>query len=317
MVDEPHVPVLAAQIIALLVPERGGNDQRLIVDATLGAAGHAQQLLEAMGPQGRLIGLDRDPSALQIARKRLEAYGDRVAYVPSPFGDLEEAVGAQDWGKADGVLWDLGISSMHVDEASRGFAFRHDALLDMRMDPTQTLTAADVVNTYSESDLTRIIREYGEERWAARIAKFIVARRRRIPLSTTLELVDVIRAAVPSAARRGGPHPARRTFQALRIEVNAELEQLQSSLPQALAVTREGGRLVAVSYHSLEDRIVKRFFKSEASGETPRLRILTKKPVRPGDEEMRSNPRSTSALMRAAEVLAAPLPDRGFDGSAA
>ncbi len=298
-----HVPVLAGTAVELLVPQPG---ELTIVDATLGAGGHAELLLDAMGSHGRLIGIDRDPHAIDIAKQRLERFGRQVRIVQGAFDELEEIVGAQDWGPVGGVLWDLGISSMHVDDAARGFAFRHDAPLDMRMDPSQPLTAADVVNTYSEEELTRVIRVYGEERWAARIAKFIVARRRRVPLSTTLELVDVIRAAVPSAARRGGPHPARRTFQGLRIEVNKELEQLQSSLPQALTVTRPGGRLVAISYHSLEDRIVKRFFRDQADGEAPRLRMIKRKPLRPSDEEVEQNPRASSALLRAAEILATP-----------
>lgn len=310
-----HVPVLAGAVTALLVPD---ERERVIVDATLGAGGHAERILDAMGQRGRLIGIDRDPSAVEIATQRLARFGDRVRIVNASFDMLEEIVRNEEGSDVDGVLWDFGISSMHVDDAARGFAFRHDAPLDMRMDPTQTLTAADVVNTYDEEELTRIIRSYGEERWAARIAKFIVLHRRRAPISTTLELVEIIRAAVPKAARRGGPHPARRTFQALRIEVNRELEQIESSLPQALSVTRPGGRLVAVSYHSLEDRIVKRFFRGEADGEVPRLRLIKRKPTRPSDEEIEQNPRASSALLRAAEVLASPLPTfTGPDGSAA
>jgi 16S rRNA (cytosine1402-N4)-methyltransferase len=195
---------------------------------------------------------------------------------------------------------------MHFDDPERGFSYQHDAPLDMRMDRTQQLTAKEVVNRYPQRDLTRILREYGEERWASRIAQFIVRERRRRPLSTTLELVELIRDAVPSAARRVGPHPARRTFQALRIEVNGELDALQSSLPQAVAMLRASGRLVAISYHSLEDRIVKRFVVAESRGEVPRLRVLTRSPERPGEAEVIANPRAKAAKLRAAERLAAP-----------
>lgn len=294
-----HVPVLAGVATALLVPE---GSEGIVVDATLGAGGHAERILEA-GAQVRLIGIDRDPQALALAGERLARFAGRVRIVRGTFDRLEEIVGAHSWGRPTGVLWDFGVSSMHVDDAARGFSFRHDAPLDMRMDPDQPLTAADVVNTYQEQDLARVIRVYGEERWAARIASFIALRRRRAPYSTTLELVETIRAAVPSAARRGGPHPARRTFQALRIEVNRELEQIEASLPQAPAVVAPGGRLVAISYHSLEDRIVKRFLREEASGDAPRLRLLGRKPVRPDEREIAENPRASSARLRAAEVL--------------
>jgi len=310
-----HVPVLADAVVALLVP---GPMDAIVVDATIGAGGYAERILEAMGPRGRIIGIDRDERALALAQERLARYGERVTYVHAAFDRLEEIVRDEHEGQVDGVVYDFGLSSMHVDDAARGFSFRQDAPLDMRMDPSQSLTAADVVNTYEEPDLARIIRTYGEERWAARIASFIVLHRRRAPISTTLELVEIIRAAVPKAARRGGPHPARRTFQALRIEVNRELEQIESSLPQALSVTSPGGRLVAVSYHSLEDRIVKRFFRGEADGEAPRLRLIKRKPIRPSEEEIAQNPRASSALLRAAEVLASPRPEfTGPEGSAA
>ena len=207
---------------------------------------------------------------------------------------------------------------MHFDRAERGFSYQHDAPLDMRMDPAQPLTAADVVNTYDERALTRILREYGEERWASRIAKFIVAARARRRIQSTHDLVEVVRAAVPAAARRGGPHPARRTFQALRIEVNAEMEALDASLPQAVASLAEGGRVAAISYHSLEDRRVKRTFASHATGEAPRLRLLTRKPIRPSEDEIARNPRASSAKLRAAERLAAPhSPSLPPSGSAA
>jgi 16S rRNA (cytosine1402-N4)-methyltransferase len=298
-----HVPVLADEVTAILVPEPG---ERKVVDTTLGGGGHAERLLEAMGETGSVLGIDRDPEAIEIASERLRRFGDRAQLVRGNFEDLEEIVGASGWGPVNGVLYDLGVSSMHFDRPERGFSYQHDAPLDMRMDPSQSLTAADVVNTYDERALTRILREYGEERWASRIAKFIVSSRARRRIESTYDLVEVIRAAVPAAARRGGPHPARRTFQALRLEVNGELQALDTSLPQAVASLAEGGRVVAISYHSLEDRRVKRTFASLATGEAPRLRVLTRKPIRPSDDEVARNPRASAAKLRAAERLAAP-----------
>lgn len=310
-----HVSVLADAVVEAIAT--GAARKQGVVDATVGAGGHAERILDAIAP-GRLLGIDRDDEALALASERLARFGDRVRLVKGSFGDLEEIVRAEGFENAGGVLWDLGVSSMQFDRAERGFSYRHDAPLDMRMDPMSPLTAADIVNTYSENDLTRVIRTYGEERWASRIAKFIVSARQRAPIITTFELVDVIRAAVPSAARRGGPHPARRTFQALRIEVNHELEELESSLPQAVGVASEGARLVALSYHSLEDRIVKRFFAASSSGETPRLRLVHRKPLRPSEEEIAANPRASAAKLRAAERLASPLgPPAGPSGSAA
>ena len=285
-----------------LVEEGTERQDKVFVDATVGAGGHAERVLEAAGGGARLLGVDRDAAALELARERLAQFGDRVRLVHANFDDLEAIVGGSDWGPVDGILYDFGVSSMHFDEAGRGFSYRDEAPLDMRMDQSfQDFTAADVVNTYSHSDLARIIRTYGEERWASRIATFIVEARRRRPLSTTLELVELIRDAVPSAARRGGPHPARRTFQALRIEVNGELDAISASLPQAVATLRDGGRLVAISYHSLEDRIVKRFMVGESRGEVPRLRVITSRPVQPEADEIAANPRAKAAKLRAAE----------------
>jgi len=298
-----HVPVLRDQAVGYLVPEPG-RDGGVVVDATVGAGGHAERLLDAMGPGGKLLGIDRDASALEIARERLARFGDRVRLEHGNFYDLEDIVSSTGWDPVVGVFYDLGVSSMHFDDPERGFSYKHDAPLDMRMDRSQQLTAADVVNTYSHPDLARVIRTYGEERWASRIAQFILRARRRGPLSTTLELVELIRDAVPSAARRVGPHPARRTFQALRIEVNGELDALGSSLPQAVAMLGTGGRLVAISYHSLEDRIVKRFMVAESRAEVPRLRLLTRSPVTPGTEEVIVNMRAKAAKLRAAERLA-------------
>ena len=313
----PHVPVLADQAVGYAVPETG-RDEGVVVDATVGAGGHAERLLDAMGRGGRLLGIDRDDQALAIARERLARFGDRVRLEHANFDDLEDVVRAAGWDPVAAVLYDLGVSSMHFDDPERGFSYQHDAPLDMRMDRTQGVTAADVLNTYAHGDLARVIRTYGEERWASRIASFVLRARRRRPLSTTLELVELIRDAVPHAARRVGPHPARRTFQALRIEVNGELDALGSSLPQAVAMLGASGRLVAISYHSLEDRIVKRFMVAESRGEVPRLRLIVRSPVRPDEAEVIANPRASAAKLRAAERLASPpfeqLPP---DGSAA
>ena len=312
---EPHVPVLAEAVVRYAVPSPGA---RSVIDCTVGAGGHAAALLRAMGPAGRLLGIDRDPDALRLAADRLASFGDQVRLVHGNFAELGEIVTQSGWGPSDAVVYDFGLSSMHVDRPERGFSYQHDAPLDMRMDTTAPLSAYDVVNTYDERHLARVIRSYGEERWASRIAEFIVAARKRRPIATTGELVEVIRAAVPSAARRVGPHPARRTFQALRLEVNKELEAIQSSLPQASAELSPGGRLVALSYHSGEDRLVKRFMREEASGEAPRLRLLTRKPERPSEEEIARNPRASAARLRAAERLAAPPePDGPPGGSAA
>lgn len=307
-----HIPVLADRSVELLRPRPGA----VIVDATLGLGGHAERLLAA---GATVIGLDRDQQALGLARERLAAAGDRLRTVHASFGDLASALDEVGVDRVDGVLYDLGVSSLQLDEAERGFSYRHDAPLDMRMDPTSGPTAADVVNTYPTGDLARILRTYGEERFASRIASFIGNARRRAPLRTTGELVEVVKAAIPAAARRSGPHPARRTFQALRIEVNGELSELERSLPQAIELLAPGGRLVVLSYHSLEDRIVKRALAAAAGGgdepdlpnlpivlprPDPVLRILTRRPEVPGKAEVDANPRAESAKLRAAEKIA-------------
>ncbi len=303
---EEHVPVMADEVCRHAVPAEG---ELAVVDCTLGAGGHAERLLRAMGPAGRLLGIDQDADALGLAARRLAEFGDRARLVQGNFEDIGEIMSAEGFNEVDAVIYDFGVSSMMLDRAERGFSYQHDAQLDMRMDPSTQLTAHDIVNRYEERHLTDIIRSYGEDRWASRIAKFIVEARRRRPIETTGDLVEIIKAAIPSAARRVGPHPARRTFQALRIEVNRELEAIESSLPQATEALKPGGRLVCLSYHSLEDRIVKRFMRQEAVGETPRLRLINRKPLRPTEEESLANPRSTSARLRAAERLASPPHD--------
>ena len=259
-----------------------------VIDMTLGAGGHAEALLEA-GVR-RLIGIDRDPNAVEIATSRLSRFGDRFTAVLARFSQLPAV------NRVDGVLWDLGVSSMQLDLTERGFSYRNDGPLDMRMAP-EGESAMDIVNTAPEEELARILFEFGEERRSRRVAAAIVRARTRSPISTTGELARVVAGAL--GARRGGPHPARRTFQALRIAVNRELEDLALSLPRAAEALAPGGRIVAISYHSLEDRIVKRFVN-----ERDDLEPLTKKPLRPSKREQERNPRSRSAKLRAAEKRA-------------
>jgi 16S rRNA (cytosine1402-N4)-methyltransferase len=267
----------------------------LVIDATVGAGGHAEALLE--GGVGAVLGLDRDPSALAMAAERLSRFGARFRPLRSTFSRLTEAAASVGVERADGVLFDLGVSSMQLDQAERGFTFRGDGPLDMRMG-SDGPTAADVVNTYPEEELARVVFTYGEERHSRRIAAAIVRARNRAPLISTSELAAIVAGAVPK--RKGGGHPARRTFQALRIEVNDELEELAACLPQAAGLLTPEGRLVVIAYHSLEDRIVKRFLLASND-----LKALTKKPVRPSEAESGANPRSRSARLRAAEKVAA------------
>ncbi|MGH2686490.1 MAG: 16S rRNA (cytosine(1402)-N(4))-methyltransferase RsmH [Actinomycetota bacterium] len=289
MAEARHRPVLVAEVVELL------SRAETVVDATVGAGGHAAALLEA-GTR-RLIGVDRDPNALAAAGERLAGYGDRVRLLEGRFGELDEVVRASGVERVNGVLFDLGVSSMQLDRAERGFSYRADAPLDMRMGEGDR-TASDVVNTYPQDELQRIIGAFGEERFAGRIAAAIVRARTRSPIESTRELAAVVAAAVPK--RRGGPHPARRTFQAIRIEVNREIEELAASLPRAVRLLAPDGRIAVIAYHSLEDRAVKRFLLGEES-----LRILTKKPIRPSTAESSGNPRARSARLRAAEKRAA------------
>jgi 16S rRNA (cytosine1402-N4)-methyltransferase len=306
-----HEPVLAERAVDYLLPalERGG----IFVDATLGRAGHARAILER-APAAELIGIDRDPNALGASESDLAAYSGRVRLVRGDFKDLSSILERLGVTSVRGVLFDLGVSSPQLDVAERGFSFRNDGPLDMRMDPTQPLSAEDVVNNYAETDLSRVIARYGEERFARRIAKAIVRSR---PVSGTRALAEIVKEAIPAATRRTGGHPARRTFQAIRIEVNGELEALEMGLADAVDFCEPGGRVVAISYHSLEDRIVKRFFNEAARGcicppEFPvcvcgkkeRVRILTRKPLRPTAEEIALNPRAEAAKLRAVERLA-------------
>ena len=299
-----HVPVLLDRCVALLAPAAAPGG--VLVDATLGMGGHAEALLEAT--EARLVGIDRDPEALRRAGDRLARYGDRVRLVHAVYDALPEILDGE---RVDGILFDLGVSSLQLDEAERGFSYAHDAPLDMRMDPTTGLSAADVVNTYSVHDLARILREYGEERFAPRVARAIVEGR---PWTTTAPLAEAVREAIPAATRRHGGHPAKRTFQALRIEVNGELAALAAALPAAIAALKVGGRLVVLAYHSIEDRMVKRAFTEGlrgcvcppdlpvcACGREPQLRLLVHGALKPTDEEVAANPRAASAKLRAVE----------------
>jgi 16S rRNA (cytosine1402-N4)-methyltransferase len=289
-----HVPVLLREVDEVLRPERGG----VYLDATVGLGGHAEHMLRKLGPAGRLIGFDRDEEALNMASARLSA--KNAVLRKAKFSRMEEALKELGVESVDGVLFDLGVSMLQLREAERGFSFASDEPLDMRMDRGEPLTAYRVVNTYPEAELARILWEFGEERHSRKIARAIVEARRRKPIETGREL-----AAIAARFYRGWHrvHPATRTFQGIRIEVNGELEELQAGLDSSARVLKPGGRLAVISYHSLEDRVVKRFMK-EAEREGV-FRIMTKKPVVPGDEEVRLNPSARSAKLRAAERTAA------------
>jgi 16S rRNA (cytosine1402-N4)-methyltransferase len=305
LVTTDHQPVMVEEVLHFLAPVPDG----VYVDGTVGAGGHAEAILRTVGGRCTLIGVDRDPEALSRARHNLQAFRGALKLVRADFGDLAWIVESNDAERVDGILLDLGMSSMQVDTAERGFSFRHEGPLDMRMDTSQKLTAAEVVNSYSESDLTRILRTYGEERHAGRIARAIVAARRSAPLRTTTELSQIVERAYPAGSRR--QHPARRTFQALRIEVNGELRALEEALRAAPDVLAPGGRIVVISYHSLEDRLTKRMFERFAGRGRPLpglgapratgvLAELTPNAVLPSTAETQRNPRASSARLRAA-----------------
>ena len=318
--DHGHIPVLLDRCVELLMPaltrRHPDGTGAVLVDGTLGAGGHAERFLREL-PGLRLIGLDRDPDALRIAGERLARFGGRVVLVRTRYDGIEGALAESGFRttEVDGILFDLGVSSMQLDRTERGFSYAADAPLDMRMDPDATLTAADVVNTYDEKALTRVLREFGEERFAGRIAAHIVRRRARRPLHTTGELVELLYEAIPAPARRTGGHPAKRTFQALRIVVNAELDSLRDALPAALAVLRPGGRIVVMAYQSLEDRIVKSQFAAavasrtppglpvELPGHEPEFVAVTRGAERAAPDEIEKNPRSAPARLRALEKV--------------
>lgn len=311
MTDPLHVPVLLDRVVALVAPalERPGS---VLVDATLGLGGHTEAVLERC-PEARVVGIDRDPHALERSRARLAGFGDRVTLVHAVYDEIADVLADLGLEHVDAVLFDLGVSSMQLDVRERGFSYAEDAPLDMRMDDTRGLTAAEVLNTYSVEDLARILRDYGEERFARRIAERIVREREREPFSRSARLAELVREAIPAATRRTGGHPAKRTFQALRIEVNDELSVLRRALPAALDAVGVGGRVVVMSYHSLEDRLTKQVFAEHSrldvppdlpvvpESHQPILRLVTRGAEKASDAEVAANPRARSVRLRAAE----------------
>jgi 16S rRNA (cytosine1402-N4)-methyltransferase len=330
--DFGHVPVLAQRCVALLAPaltrHRPDGSGAVLVDATIGAGGHAERFLTEL-PGLALIGLDRDPDAIDIAASRLARFGERATLARARYDAITDVIAESGYaaaGSVDGVLFDLGVSSMQLDRAERGFSYAHDAPLDMRMDPDAALTAADIVNTYDEAALTDILRRYGGERFAARIAAHIVRRRARTPFTSSQDLVSLLYQAIPAPARRTGGHPAKRTFQALRIAVNGELDSLRSALPAALDALAVAGRIVVLSYQSLEDRIVKQLFAGatasrtpvdlpvELPGDTPEFTLLTRSAERADVGEIERNPRAAAVRLRAMQrTKPGPSAARGGD----
>ena len=313
--EDRHVPVLRDRIVELLAPalEQPGS---VMVDATLGMGGHSESVLERC-PNVRVLGIDRDREALVLAGERLARFGDRFTPIHAVYDELPRVLTDQGLPSVSAVLLDLGVSSLQLDEQERGFAYRHDAPLDMRMDQSGGMTAADVLNTYSLTDLVRILHDYGEERFAKRVATAVVRERGREPFTSSARLVELLRSVVPAASQKSGGHPGKRTFQALRIEVNAELQALEAVLPAAVDALAVGGRIAVLSYHSLEDRLSKRVLTAGARSSTPvglpvelpehaaYLRLLTRGAEEPSAEEISANPRAASARLRAAERVRA------------
>ena len=309
-----HIPVMRDRVLALLAPalETPGA---VLVDATLGLGGHAEQALTQF-PDIHLVGLDRDPEALRLSEERLAPFSGRTTLVHAVYDELPEVLESLGIPAVQGILFDLGVSSMQLDEIDRGFSYANDAPLDMRMDPTTELTAAEILNTYPAGDSVRVLREFGEEKFATRIVSRIVDERAREPFTNSARLVELIREAIPQAARRTGGNPAKRTFQALRIEVNGELDVLRAAIPAALDSLSLGGRIVVMSYQSLEDRIVKQSLAQGAESKAPRdlpivpdsmkpwLRLITRGAEVASESEIESNPRAASVRVRAAEKVA-------------
>ncbi len=309
--DSLHIPVLLKETIEALNIDPHG----LYVDGTLGRGGHSRAILEKL-TDGRLIAIDRDQTAIDDCRRRLCEFNDKITYVHGNFRDIKSILNDAGDAQVDGMLFDLGVSSPQLDEAERGFSYMHDAPLDMRMDKTATVTAKDVVNTWPEDELRRIFFEYGEERYATRIAAGIVRRRKEAPIETTFELVDAIKSSMPAQALREKQHPAKRTFQAIRIAVNDELDSISDMLSDAADCLKSGGRIAVISFHSLEDRIVKNLFNSKEKGCTcppdfpvcvcgfkQTMKVITRKPIVAGKKELEINPRARSAKLRVAEKI--------------
>lgn len=310
MTEFHHISVFAEEAVDVLQPRAGG----LYIDCTLGGAGHSESLLKKSSPDGKLIAIDQDMTAIHHAREQLAAYEGRFQLVHANFRDLQKIAREYAPDGVDGVLFDLGVSSPQLDEADRGFSYMQDAALDMRMNPEQKLSAFEVVNRWSEDEISDIIFRYGEEKWGKRIAQFIVNRRKQKPIETTGDLVDLIKAAVPAGARRDGPHPAKRTFQAIRIAVNDELNVFEKALKDAVDVLRPGGRVAVITFHSLEDRIAKQVFQELAKdcicppdfpictcNHQAVVKLVGRKPILPSESELERNPRARSAKLRVAE----------------
>lgn len=311
--DFRHEPVLLHEVLELLNLHPGA----FVVDGTVGGGGHSFHILKAIAPDGTLMGLDRDTRALDAAAQRLEPFGDRVKLRQANFSEIDTVLRQEGVSGCDAILLDLGVSSHQLDSAGRGFSFQHDAPLDMRMNQNAGITAQEVVNEYSATELARIFKEYGEERWAKRIARRIEHQRTLKPLHTTLELAELVKVAVPAAKQPQRIHPATRVFQALRIYVNDELGHLKIGLEQALEVLNPGGVLAVISFHSLEDRIVKQFFRAQEQtcecpprlpvcvcDRQPQVKVLNRRGVRATEEEIQANPRARSAILRGVEKLA-------------
>ncbi len=312
MSEYKHVSVLRDESIEGLNIREGG----IYVDGTLGGAGHSLEICRRFGKDGRLIGIDQDQEAIANGAVRLASYRDQVTLVRDNFKNIDNILNDLNVERIDGLLLDLGVSSFQLDESERGFSYMQDAPLDMRMDQRQIKSAYEVVNTYTEAELDRILKDYGEERWSKRIAQFIVDARKEQPIRTTGELVGIIKKAIPKKAREDGPHPAKRSFQAIRIEVNGELEILEKTINDAVDHLHTGGRLCVITFHSLEDRIIKQTYKTLEDpcicpkdfpvcvcGRKPKIRVLTRKPIVPGPEELDANPRARSAKLRIAEKI--------------
>jgi len=318
--EDLHVPVLRDRVVELLAPALQAPGS-VLVDATVGMGGHAESILEQC-PRARVVGIDRDREALRLAGDRLARFGERFTAVHAVYDELTQVVanhgltgstGSTGEPSVSAVLFDLGVSSLQLDQEERGFAYRQDAPLDMRMDQGTGLTAAEVLNTYDQGDLERILRDYGEERFARRVASAVVRERARQPFTGSARLVEILRSAIPAASQKSGGHPAKRTFQALRIEVNGELDALRVAVPAAVRALAVGGRVAVLSYHSLEDRLTKQVLAAGAHGGTPLglpvelpelapyLRLLTRGAEEPGAAEITANPRAASARLRAAE----------------
>lgn len=320
--NAPHIPVMLDEVLEYLAPA-ASRPGAVYVDATLGAGGHSEAMLTAH-PGLTVIGVDRDPNALELASKRLAGFGDRFIPARAVYDAIPEVLEDNGFDKADAVLFDLGVSSMQLDQRERGFAYSQDAPLDMRMNPDDELTAEIVVNTYQPGELVRILREYGEEKFATRVVSAIVKAREKARITSSSALAELVKDAIPQAGKRTGGNPAKRTFQALRIEVNGELDTWERALPAALDVMAPGGRVVVLSYHSLEDRITKQELAKRATstspaglpvdlpGTEPTFRLLTKKAQQPTQTELDRNPRAAPARLRAAERIA---PSTGAGGA--